>query len=116
MFEDAPLFADAAPRVLLLGSAEWCRLAAACCRELAPGVPSAADADPLAAMFGASVAGLRLVVVQPELLDQYGPALLANWRRLLPQARLLALTGRPGPDADALRRELQRVAAEAATG
>lgn len=114
MFEDAPLFTDMAPRVLLLGSADWCRRVADCCRALAPGVPSAADADPLAAMFGAAVSSLRLVVVQPELLDQYGPALLANWRRLVPHARLLALAGKPGPDAEAMRRELGRVAAEPA--
>lgn len=114
MFENAPLFADQAPRVLLLGSAEWCRRAAACCRAIAPGVPSAADADPLAAMFGASVPSLRLVIVQPELLEQYGPALPANWRRLVPQARLLALAGKPESDAEAMRRELERVAAEPA--
>ncbi len=116
MFEDAPLFADLAPRVLLLGSAEWCRLTADCCRTLAPGLPLAADADPLAAMFGAAVTTLRLVVVQPELLGHYGPPLLANWRRLVPRARLLALAGSPDAHAAALRRELARAAHDSAAG
>jgi len=86
-------------RVLLLVLEEGRRRRLAnACRAASPDVECVESDDDAGAVFSAALDRLDLVVLDSALLQRYGTAWLANWRRLTPRGSLLVLA--PGPEGD----------------
>lgn len=90
--------------LLLVLDAERRRRLAQACRAASPHVECVESDDHVGAIFSAALDRLDLVVLDSALLQGYGTASLANWRRLMPRGSLLVLGPAPEGDVEALRK------------
>jgi hypothetical protein len=76
------------------------------CRAASPEVECVESDDDIGAVFSTALDRLDLVVLDSTLLQRFGSAWLANWRRLTPRGNLLVLGPSPEGDAEALHKAI----------
>lgn len=92
--------------LLLVLDAKRRRLLAQVCRAASPQVECVESDDDIGAIFSVALDRLDLVVLDSALLQRYGNASLAIWRRLMPRGSLLVLGPGSEGDAEALRKAI----------